>query len=46
VLTEMAAAARGAVHDLEGSDPVAHGLTVEVLDGLDKYRWILRAQQQ
>jgi starvation-inducible DNA-binding protein len=46
VLDEVAATARGAVHDLEGTDPAAHGLTVEVLEGLDKYRWILRAQQQ
>lgn len=30
--------------DLERADPVAHDLTIEIIEGLEKYRWMLRAQ--
>ncbi len=30
--------------DLERADAVAHDLTVEIVGGLEKYRWMLRAQ--
>jgi starvation-inducible DNA-binding protein len=30
--------------DLERADPVAHDLTVEIVEGLEKFRWMLRAQ--
>jgi starvation-inducible DNA-binding protein len=43
-IERVAATARGSLGDLEQSDAVAHNLTLEVLEGLDKYRWMLRAQ--
>jgi starvation-inducible DNA-binding protein len=36
--------ARLALGDLERSDPVGQDLVIEILGGLDKYRWLLRAQ--
>jgi hypothetical protein len=40
----VAAAAWDSLGDLERTDPVAHDLTIGILAGLDKYRWMLRAQ--
>jgi starvation-inducible DNA-binding protein len=42
----LAAAARAELGHLEKSDAVAHDIFVDVLEGLDKYRWMLRAQAQ
>lgn len=36
--------ARDAMADLEQQDPVGHDITIEIVGGLDKYRWMLRAQ--
>lgn len=36
---------RRSLGDLEGTDAVAHDITVEVLEGLEKYRWMLQAQK-
>ena len=43
-IDDIATTARRALADLEQADAVGHGLTVEVLEGLEKYRWMLRAQ--
>jgi starvation-inducible DNA-binding protein len=43
-IDDIATTARGALADLEQADPIGHDLTVEVLEGLEKYRWMLRAQ--
>lgn len=45
LLARVAATARSSLEELERVDPVAHDITVEVLEGLDKYRWMLRAQR-
>jgi starvation-inducible DNA-binding protein len=42
-LDRVAGVARDALGDLERSDAVAHDITVEVLEGLEKYRWMLKA---
>jgi starvation-inducible DNA-binding protein len=41
----VAGTARRSLADLEATDAVAHDITVEVLEGLEKYRWILQAQR-
>jgi DNA-binding ferritin-like protein len=43
-LNDVADTARGSLADLAQADTVAHDLTVEVVGGLDKYRWMLSAQ--
>ena len=43
-IDDITATARGSVADLERVDVVAHDLTVTVLEGLEKYRWMLSAQ--
>ena len=43
-IDDIATTARGALADLEHADAVGYDLAVEVLDGLEKYRWMLRAQ--
>jgi starvation-inducible DNA-binding protein len=35
---------REALVALEATDPVGHGITVDIAEGLEKYRWMLRAQ--
>lgn len=40
----VTATARRRLDDLERADAVAHDITVEVLEGLEKFRWMLRAQ--
>jgi starvation-inducible DNA-binding protein len=40
----VAATAWGSLDDLEQADAVAHDLTIEVLEGLEKHRWMLQAQ--
>jgi starvation-inducible DNA-binding protein len=42
-LNVIAADARVHLDDLDGTDAVGHDIVVEVLEGLDKYRWMLRA---
>ena len=32
------------IADLERADPIAHDLALEIVEGLEKYRWMLRAQ--
>jgi DNA-binding ferritin-like protein len=44
ITERVAAAARGSLGDLEQTDPVGYDLTLGILEGLDKYRWMLRAQ--
>ncbi|MGH9230148.1 MAG: ferritin-like domain-containing protein [Acidimicrobiales bacterium] len=44
LVERVAATARDTLGDLDQTDPVAHNLTLEILEGLDKYRWMLRAQ--
>jgi starvation-inducible DNA-binding protein len=44
LLNEVTLAAHRSLHDLDQTDPVAYDLTVEVLEALEKYRWMLRAQ--
>jgi starvation-inducible DNA-binding protein len=44
ITERVAAAARGSLGDLQQTDPVGYDLTLGILDGLDKYRWMLRAQ--
>jgi starvation-inducible DNA-binding protein len=43
-IERVASIARDALGDLERTDPFAHNLTLEILEGLDRYRWMLRAQ--
>ena len=43
LLDGVSATARGSLDALERADAVAHDLTVEVLEGLEKYSWMLRA---
>jgi starvation-inducible DNA-binding protein len=44
VIDRAVATAAGALDDLADSDAVAHDVVVNVLEGLDKFRWMLRAQ--
>lgn len=44
MIDHIAETARDALADLERHDPVGHDLTIEILHGLDKYRWMFRAQ--
>lgn len=44
MIDHVAETARDALADLERHDPVGHDLTIEILHGLDKYRWMFRAQ--
>jgi starvation-inducible DNA-binding protein len=39
----VVASARSSRLDLEQADIVAHDITVEILEGLEKYRWMLQA---
>jgi starvation-inducible DNA-binding protein len=43
-IDDVVATARASLADVEHADAVAHDLTVTVLEGLEKYRWMLRAQ--
>jgi starvation-inducible DNA-binding protein len=43
-IDDVADTARGSLADLAEADAVAHNLVVEVVGGLDKYRWMLGAQ--
>ncbi len=43
-IDEVIATARGAITDLERVDVVTHDVTVTVLEGLEKYRWMLSVQ--
>lgn len=43
-IDDVTATARSSIADLERVDVVAHDLTVAVLEGLEKYRWMLSAQ--
>ena len=45
-LERVARIARAALSGLELSDPVGHDIVVELLEGLEKYRWMLRAMAQ
>lgn len=40
----VSATTRSAMTMLEDSDPVGHDLAIQVLHGLERYRWMLRAQ--
>lgn len=42
-LGEVASSARDVVGVLEESDAVGHDIVVEVLEGLEKFRWMLQA---
>jgi DNA-binding ferritin-like protein len=42
----VAATARALLGGLGQADIVAHDLMVEMLEGLDKYNWMLRAQSR
>jgi starvation-inducible DNA-binding protein len=42
----IAATARDSLVVLEQADPVAHGVTIDVIEGLEKYLWMLRAQRR
>jgi starvation-inducible DNA-binding protein len=44
LLERVAATAEDSLGDLERTDPVAHNLTLDILEGLGKHRWMLRAQ--
>jgi starvation-inducible DNA-binding protein len=44
-IDRVARTASGSLADLEAADAVAHDITVEVLEGLEKYRWMLQAQK-
>jgi starvation-inducible DNA-binding protein len=43
VLERVARIARASLPELELSDPVGHDVTIEVLEGIEKHRWMLRA---
>jgi starvation-inducible DNA-binding protein len=45
-IDRAAVTARSSLPDLEDADPVAHDITIEVLEGLEKYRWMLQAQSK
>lgn len=40
----VSATTRSAMTELEANDPVGHDLAIQVLHGLERYRWMLRAQ--
>jgi DNA-binding ferritin-like protein len=42
-LDRVAGIARDTLGELERTDAVAHDIVVEVLEGLEKYRWMLKA---
>lgn len=44
-IDRAARTARHSLADLEATDAVAHDITVEVLEGLEKYRWMLQAHK-
>jgi starvation-inducible DNA-binding protein len=44
LIDAVAATARHSLGTLVEADVVAHDLTVEILEGLEKYGWMLRAQ--
>lgn len=44
-IDQVAGTARRSLADLEAADAVAHDISVEVLEGLEKYRWMLQAQK-
>jgi starvation-inducible DNA-binding protein len=44
VLDDVTVAARAALDTLEHADAVGHDIVVSVLEGLEKYRWMLLAQ--
>ena len=44
LIDSVAATARASLESLEPADAVAHDITIGVLEGLEKYRWMLRAQ--
>ena len=44
VVDGVAATAWGSLADVERVDPVAHDLILEILEGVEKYRWMLLAQ--
>jgi starvation-inducible DNA-binding protein len=44
-IDRVAGTTRRSLADLEATDAVAHDVTVEVLEGLEKYRWMLQAQK-
>lgn len=44
LLDDVAATARAALDVLAHDDPVGHDIVVSVLEGLEKYRWMLHAQ--
>jgi starvation-inducible DNA-binding protein len=44
-IDRVAGTTRRSLGDLEVTDAVAHDITVEVLEGLEKYRWMLQAQK-
>ena len=41
----VARTARRSLAELEAADPVAHDIMLEVLEGLEKYRWMLVAHK-
>jgi DNA-binding ferritin-like protein len=43
-IERVAATARDSLGDLGRTDPVGHDLTLGILAGLDKHRWMQRAQ--
>jgi starvation-inducible DNA-binding protein len=46
VIDAVAATAPNSLGTLEETDVVAHDLTVEILEGLERYSWMLRAQSR
>jgi starvation-inducible DNA-binding protein len=44
-LDQVVATARRSLTDLERWDLVAHDITIEIIEGLEQYRWMLRAQK-
>jgi starvation-inducible DNA-binding protein len=44
-IDRVAGTTRRSLGDLEVTDAVAHDIAVEVLEGLEKYRWMLQAQK-
>lgn len=44
LIHDVAIRAQGSLGDLNRDDAVAYDLTVEIVEGLDKYRWMLQAQ--
>lgn len=42
-IEETAAGVRSRLAEIEQADPVGHDVLIEALEGLEKYRWMLRA---